>query len=344
MMSLREFAKLAGVSVATASRVFSGKTRVAPKTRERILLLAERSGFHPSAIGQVAFGGKTRSIGVLTGNIEIDYFAAITTGIQDRLIKDDFIPITLQKFTAGAKLSDRGGLQKLLNYRVDGVIMCITDERLSREDFLPVLQNHLPIVLLGNYYGGWICDMVHTDDMRGGEIAGEHLIQLGHSHIGYTVFGEGHSSCDLRIEGFRRSLEKSGVSFQKELCARNPAHMERENREAVFRKSIRFLLTRKDRPTAIFATTDIHASLVIDEARKLGIEVPNQLSVIGFANLALAHHTSPPLTTIRQDGYAVGSKAAELVLRRINDPDAPVVTHLVPTTLIRRDSTAPFSQ
>ena len=89
MPSLREFSKMAGVSTATVSRVFSKPDTVAPQTRERLLKLADRMGFRPSAVGRVAFGGKTRSVGVVLPSLEISHFAQIALGLQDRFMEED---------------------------------------------------------------------------------------------------------------------------------------------------------------------------------------------------------------------------------------------------------------
>lgn len=338
MMSLREFAKLAGVSVATASRVFSGKGAVAPATRDRLLDLAERSGFRPSAIGQVAFGGKTRSVGVLMGRLDIEYFAHIASGIQDRLLAEDYLPVLLQKFTVDANLDDRQALTRLLDHRIDGVIMGITDERLTREDFMPIIKNDLPVVLLGPQTAGWICDSVRTDDVEGGRLMGQHLTGLGHRRIGYTYFGEGASPADLRVEGLRRALQDAGIPVRQDLRAAAPVRV--PDHEKRFRDNLRALLSGPERPTALFATNDLHAFTAYEVARETGLSVPRDLSIGGFADLRFARALDPPLTTVHQDGYAVGRKAAEKMLERLRGSDRDPGTFLVPTRLVVRESTA----
>jgi len=332
--SLREFSRLAGVSAATVSRVSSNQGNVAPDTEQRILKLAEAVGFRPSAIGRVAFGGQTHSVGVLLPSLRVSFFADIAAGLQIPLLNQDYLPMILQLWPA----DEQKAVQRLLDHRVDALVVNLVDESLTTRDFAIITKSQLPLVLLGPWHAGLTADNIASDDVLGGRLAGRHLLALGHKRIGFGYFGEGHSSADLRQAGLTAALESSGLTLRKEDIARLPPHS--ANRDAEFAAQTRVILRRADRPTAFFASTDTLAKLVYQVARELKLHIPRDLSIVGFADLDFAPLIDPPLTTIHQNGMEFGKQAAEMVLRRLQNPNLPQQSMLMPTHLVVRQSTA----
>jgi DNA-binding LacI/PurR family transcriptional regulator len=335
-LSLRDIARLAGVSPATVSRVYSGSRPVAPKTRQRILDLAAEHGFRPSAIGQAAFGGRTRSIGVLLPDLAVSFFADIAGGLQQELLQADYLPMILERQTSN---TDRRAIQRLLDHRVDGMLLHLIDEALLPQDFALVMKAGLPIVLIGVIHPTLNVDIVTNDDRTGAREIGAHLLELGHRRLGFVYFGAGHSASDLRLAGFRDALGRNGLVLREQDMARyDPFDSDRDAR---LHAELLRILRQPDRPTAIFAPADNLAGKVYRAARELGLRIPTDLSVAGFANLNFSPLTDPPLTTVDQLGAEVGRRAARLMLDRIAHPNRRRRTEIVATQLIVRASTAP---
>jgi LacI family transcriptional regulator len=334
-LSLRDVARLADVSPATVSRVFSGRATVAPATRQRVLELAERHGFRPSAIGQVAFGGNTRSIGVLLPNLTTSFFADIACGLQQELLQVDYLPMVLQQ---GSGDPEQRAIQRLLDHRVDGMILHLTDEALQPRDFAVVLKARLPMVMIGAVHPAVSADIVCNDDLAGGREVGTHLVELGHRRLGFVYFGAGHSPSDPRLAGFRDALGQRGMVLREQDVARIEPFV--ADNAARLRADLLRVLRQPDRPTAIFASTDLLAGEVYRVACEVGLRIPRDLSVAGFANLNFSPLMDPPLTTADQFGLDIGRRAARLILDRIRNPAMPRRTEIVPVRLIVRGSTA----
>jgi len=331
--SLRQFARMAGVSPATVSRVFSESELVAPDTRDRIIDLANSCGFRPTAINRVSFGGLTNSVGVMVPHLAVSFFADIATGLQRQLLDADILPVVLQSGIGG----DRQGIRRLIDHRVDALVLVLIDESLTSDDFVEVIRADVPLLLLGPLQLGLSCDSVDSDDVQGGRLAGEHLIGLGHRRIGFVYYGEGQSTCDQRLAGFREVLSRAGLELDSRDIAHNPP---RHGGEPELEAELRAILSRPDRPSAFFAPTDLLAMSIYRVARELGLRIPAALSVVGFGDLNFAGYVEPPLTSVIQDGVAIGERAGELIMARLSVRDAPRQTVILPTRLVLRESTA----
>jgi len=333
--SLREFSRLVGVSPATVSRVFSGSGKVAPETHKRILELAEKLGFRPSAVGQVAFGGDTRSVGVLVPTLEVSFYAQVVSGLQEHLLDVDYLPIVLQSNLGD---SDTHAVKRLLDHRVDAMLLTFSSEALTPDDLGIVLRAKVPVVLLGAFRASLALDAIDNDDVAGARTVGEHLVSLGHRRFGFCYFGEGHSNADLRLAGFREALATHALALPDTNIIR--LHPHHPNRETFMHDELLQLLSRTDRPTAIFASTDDLARAVYAVAKELKLQIPRDLSVVGYANLNFASQIEPPLTTVDQNGREMGKRAAQIILDRLENPTAPHRVEIIPAQLVIRASTA----
>lgn len=335
-LSLRAFARYAGVSPSTASRVFTRPDMVAADTREHVLKMARRSGFRPSPVARAAVGGDTRSVGVLLPDLGVSFFADIARGVQNGLLGEDYLPVVL------TNANDAGlrAVQRLLDHRVDALILAISDESVKQSEIVALSGPDFPLVLVDQPHPGFSYDSVLSDDDGGGYEAGRHLLALGHRRIGFTRYGEGASNCDLRQAGFCRALAEQGCTLAPGHIAQLPAHPSEDDGLAALGGSVRRILAAPSRPSAFFASTDLHARVVLSVARNLGLRVPQDLSVVGFADLTFAELIDPPLTTIRQNGEEIGFQAAELIMSRLAEPKRERRRMVVPTRLVVRASTA----
>ncbi len=336
MISLRQFAKMANVSPATVSRAFSGSATVLPETRERILSLARNCGFSPTCARPSSVNGSTRSVGLLLPTLGISYFSDIALGVQKALAKRGYLAIAIEAraFAEG----DRAALKRLLEHSVDGLIIDIPNESVSRDEFQRLSNFEGPIVQIESRRAGFSTDVVSTDDLEGGRIAAKHLLELGHRRIAFCPYGEGHSTCEARFAGFKSALDAYGAPYDPSLEIVQPPF----KGEGFFENATRILsLPASVRPTAVFAPMDPLAVELYDAAATLGLKIPCDLSVVGYSDFDLAKLMSPKLTSVRQDGMAVGAEAARLFFERIDKSDAPLQDHAIPVSLSVRASTGP---
>ena len=342
MLTLRQFAKMANVSPATISRVFSGNANVLPDTRERILALAKNCGFSPSCARPSKINGGTHSVGLLLPMLGIRYFSDIAFGVQKALGEQGFLSITTESraFPDG----DRGALKRLIEHSVDGLIIDVVDESVKRDEFSRLANFKGPIIQIDSSRTGFSTDVVSTDDLEGGRLAAKHLLELGHRRIAFCRYGEGHSTCEGRFAGFKNMLDAHGVGFDPAL---EVAQLPRVPRmQELFIENLKKILSipKGKRPTAIFAPMDPLVIEIYEVAAELGLKIPHDLSVVGYSDFDSAKLLEPKLTCIRQDGVAVGEEAVRLFFQRKDNPGVPLKSSVLPVELMVRQSTAAVAQ
>jgi DNA-binding LacI/PurR family transcriptional regulator len=196
-----------------------------------------------------------------------------------------------------------------------------------------VLDEHLPVVVIDREPGDLPVDQVLVDNEQGGYLAGRHLIQLGHRRIGCIAHpSEAAVTAGNRVSGFRRALTEAGV----ELVEKAVIHS--DFRYIGGEAAMRELLERKLDLTAVFSTNDLMAAGAINALRRAHLQVPHDVSVIGFDNSLQAIMMFPSITTIAQPITELGQTGVSLLLKRIQEPTAPPSRIVLPTTLIERES------
>ena len=335
-MSMRDFSRQIGVSPATVSRVFSNPDAVAGGTREWVLKEARKAGFRPSPVTRSAIGKSTRSIGVLVPDLSVSFFADIARGVQAALLAEDYLPVVLSNDGEDGLR----GVQRMIDHRVDALIFGVSDEAISQADLVAITGEKFPLIVVDQPHPGFEYDTVLSDDELGGFQAGEHLAGLGHRRVGCVHYGEGTSNCEARIAGCRRALAAVGGEMRPADVVQVPVHGEEDVLKRTVVSELERMLGMPDQPTAVFATTDLFARDVMLAARRLGLRIPDDLSVVGFADLNFADLTDPPLTTIRQNGLALGRQAAEMAMKRIAEPERECCRTVIPTRLVVRGTTA----
>ena len=326
-MSLREFSRLCGVSIATVSRVFANKCNVTDKTKKHILDLADSMNFRPSPIAKSIFGGRTQIIGVLLQNLQVGYFADILTGIQQILFEKEYVPIVFE-----SKGDYRKYLRRFSEYRVDAIIANMDTSSISKDDLVSFLRSDIPVIMVDSPNLSSF-DSVGTDDYMGGRLAAEHLLRLGHREI--AVFSGSQSpTYSPRLEGFRHKLKDQGLHIREGNIIRYE-----DNEEESLREALKKILQSRHPPSAIFAVSDYIARMIIYHARGLGVRVPEDLSVVGYADLEFVKWLTPSLTTIHQDGLEVGRQAAVMAVDRIKNASMPLQQNIIPVKLEERNST-----
>ncbi len=328
-LNIKEFARIAGVSPATASRVFAANPLVKPETAERVKKLAEEYNFRPNHVASSAFNGKTKSIGVLLCNLRTTYFADIAHGIQQVLIGKDYLPIMISLRNE----NDYQAIQRLVNHRVDGIIACLSEQSLSVNQVEELNYFEVPMVTIEYCSQKLNCDNVQSDERACGRIAAEYLLK--HNHRKMAVLCGSIAKNLPRIDSFLETLAGQGCAVPFE----NRVQFNLMNtpwKQAV--DELAGWLEKHPEVTAFYAYNDNDAMLLYQAAGKIGRRIPEDLSVIGSADLQFSANVSPELTTIRQDGEKNGQIAAKMILERLESPSLPCRQIITQVELVERKS------
>lgn len=332
MITMRDVAERAGVSIATVSHVINETRPVSNELKARVLEAMQVLGYQPNLLARGLRRGETRTIGLIASDIADPFFAEMARCIEDAGFEQGYSVILCN--------SDRRRDKELFYARllaekqVDGVIFGTAGT--STEAIRLLQQRGMPLVVIDRRVSAVQVDLVLADNVQGGTLATRHLLELGHRRIGHITGNIEVSSFAERLEGYRQALQAAGIPEDDQLVVPGSARADGG------RQAARDLLALRDRPTAIFACIDLLTLGVMREAAGLGIDVPKDLSVVGFDDIALASMLTPPLTTVAQPKQEMGRLAAEMLLERIHDPDQAARKQVLDVELIVRGSTGPL--
>jgi len=286
--------------------------------------------------------GRTQTIGVMIPPFD-SFWDTVLSGIHDALAEHDYLPITVWIGNLGDmphfEKQDGDGLRqinRLLDRRVDGLIMWPTFSVEYYHHFPEFVERRVPVAVIDHY--STVADSVETDEEQATSVVARHLLDLGHRRIACLSSRETASQtwAVKRRSSFEEAVRKFPGATVKSW------HLNAQGSDGL--EVARQLLKDELRPTAVFAVTDHEATFVVQAANELGMKVPQDLSIVGFADLDFAATMNPPLTTMRQKPHEIGRLAAKLILDRIEgiiaDDDAPT-TIKVAADLVVRNSTAP---
>ena len=333
-VTIRDVARHAGVSVATASRALNGKSVVNARTRDRILTVMDELGFRPSPAARRLSLGKTLTVGVVVSFLTRPQAAERLRGV-DAVLGDSEFDLVIYNVESVQKRDHY--LDTLAqSQRTDGLMVMSLP---PRSEVVAVLANApVPVVFI-DVHSPSVASMprVIGDDIAGGALAARHLLASGHrkiAFVGDALEGPfGFTSSADRETGFNDELASVGVSIPDRWVGHG-AHGRYEARDLARR-----MLSDDDRPTAIFAASDTQALGVIAAARELGLQVPDDLSVIGYDDIEAADYVG--LTTVRQQLFESGRRGAEILLAEIEQRSVPPVIAQLQPELVARATTAP---
>lgn len=320
-----EVARVAGVSQSTVSRVFSADQLVSAATTAKVLEVAQQLGYKPNVLARSLITRRTNMIGIAMAEITSPFYPYVLEKFTQRLHDLDKRVLL---FSTGPDQDVDSVLPEVLTYQVDGLI--IANAPLSSTVVDACTRIGLPLLLFNRYARGGTASAVSCDNLAGGRLVADLLIDADHKQLAY-IAGKANTSTNLdRETGFAERLRERGYSG----WLREQGEYTYESGYAAARR----LIERDDRPDAIFCANDITALGALDAARDLGIRVPEQCSIMGFDDIPAAAWTGYALTTIRQPVNAMIDMSVRLLLERIEQPDAAPVTAFVPGKLIRRAS------
>lgn len=332
MATITDVAELANVSIATVSRVLNDSAYVSPELAKRVQKAIDDLGYRPNVLARHLRRSENPTIGILIPNSNNPFFSQMAKGVEDYCFERGFMAVLCDTDDQPAKAI--GHLDLLYEQRAAGFIV------VSPGHITPNLQKLLDdgnqIVVADRPLSALPTDSVTSDNYGGGYQAVQHLITLGHRRIGFVLSNLEHETIQGRWAGVQDAMQSAGIPIDPRLVFTKGDEL-----PATGYKGAAKVLQNTPMPTAVFVFNELMAFGVLRYAYEHRIQVPQDLSVIGFDDMMLASYSTPSLTTIRQAKYEVGQKAAEILLRRVQGDDSPVEVLTLPTELIVRESTAP---
>ncbi len=297
-------AQAAGVSPSTVSRILNGTAVVDEAKRAAVDRAIAQLGFVPDPLARGLAGGRTLSIGVVTQSMDSPFYGVALRGIEDELDKVGYNALFVSGHWNAAE--EARCVQVLLARRVDGII--VLTGQLS-DQALRTCAKALPVVVAGRTLKAPGLFSLKFDDWAGAHMATEHLLTLGHRRIACIAGDPVHPDAVERLGGYRQALEQAGLGYETALVAPGQFH------EESGRLAMEHLLDSRQRFTAVFACNDQMAFGAALALYRRGLRVPDDVSLVGFDDLAGANYAIPPLSTVQQPGYELGRLAAQAVLQ-----------------------------
>jgi LacI family transcriptional regulator len=330
--TIRDIADLAGVSIATVSRVLNDRPDVAPETRETVLQVVREHGFQTNRGARALSSGRTGMIGLMLPLVGDAYFGPLLEGAAEALYESDLrivLAPTLHKHDREVSVLDR-----LMRGTIDGAILMLPEE--SGDELLALQRNGFPIVVVDPREQppeGIPC--VAAMHASGAKQATEHLLALGHRRIGAIAGSPGWYATEERLAGFRAALAGAGILLDPELVVYSDWRIPRGTEAA------RELLSLPDPPTAIFGFNDNVAIGALHAARERGLSVPDDLSVVGFDDTEQSIIVTPRLTSVSQPLAELGRMGVSLLIRILEGQRVEALRMELATRLVVRESTGP---
>jgi LacI family transcriptional regulator len=328
-VTITDVARAAGVSIATVSRVVNGRPGVSEETASQVQRVIEDLGYESSLVARTLRSTRTNVIGFLSSDFE-PFSAGVLQGAT-RAVRGTGYDLVLYSTGAEAGADSRGWEQRHLS-RIGG---SLTDGTILVTPWVTEVVSATPVVAVDPKASSQQLPTVVSENREGAVAAVEHLLELGHRRIGFVAGRSDLESGQQRLAGYRDALQAAGLPVHDELIV--AGHYDPDTAAV----SARQLLSLAEPPTAIVAANDLSAIRTVAVARELGLTVPEDLSVVGFDNIAFAADVAPPLTTVDQAIEQLGYEAVQLLIRLIEEPDAEPRHITLPTELIVRASTCP---
>lgn len=329
-VTIKDVARLAGVSVATVSRVMNASAPVNDTTRQRVLDVARDLRFAPNGSARALSRRRTGALGVILPDLYGEFFSELLRGMDQAAQRGD------HSLLVSSSHHDARGVAfavQAMRGRVDGLLIMAPE--VDPDGLADVMPAGMPTVLLNEANPR---DDVHTlavDNYGGAFAMTEHLLALGHRRVGFVSGAPANVDAREREKGFRAALRSAGVQFDESLTVRGNFSEQSGRRGAMA------LLALAERPSAIFAANDAMAVGALSALRHSGIKVPTDVAVVGFDDIPISAFIDPPLTTVSVGVAQLGMRAAELLLHLVRERPPPTAAprrEVRPATLIVRGS------
>jgi LacI family transcriptional regulator len=303
-VTIADIARIARVSAATVSRVLNDRPNVAEETRRRVQRCIEETGYQRGYVRRQRVKEPVKHITLIARSVDNEYIGAILSGVLDQLDRFSYQLVLHLRGTDPIREVDY--VRTAQRTGSDGLLVVIP--RTQSGDLPDLMSDHIPYVFIDHYADSPTIPCVRATNWQGARDATSYLVSLGHRRIGFVSGIRGLQIAEAREHGYRSTLVETGIPFAPDLVVEGDF-----TKPSGYRAGMQ-LLALDERPTAIFASSDLTAMGVMEAIHVSGLRVPEDLSVVGFDDIASSSETYPPLTTVRQPLYEMGRMAAQMVV------------------------------
>ncbi|POS02658.1 LacI family transcriptional regulator [Flavobacterium croceum DSM 17960] len=336
-VTLKQIAKELDVSISTVSKSLRNSLEISEDTRQKVQAFAKLYNYKPNNIALSLKNKKTKTICIIIPEIIHHFFTTVISGVEHVANEKGYNVIVC--------LSDESfdkeviNMEMLANGSIDGFILSLSKETQAKKDFhhiTEVINQGMPVVMFDRVTNDILCDKVIIDDSLAAFNATQFLIDKGFKKIGLLTTVDYVSVGKLRTEGYTKALLLNDIKVDYNIIVKI------EDTE-YFENQVTELLSNQ-KPEAVFAVNEIFAVTALKVAHKLGLKVPQDISIIGFTDGIISKYSSPAITTISQNGIKMGEKAARMLIERLEneeleDYEEQYKTEVIETELIQREST-----
>ncbi|PSN08702.1 HTH-type transcriptional regulator GalR [Siccibacter turicensis] len=328
MATIKDVARLAGVSVATVSRVINDSPKASDASRQAVQSAMEQLNYHPNANARALAQQNTETVGIVVGDVSDPFFGAMVKAVEQVAYRTGNFLLIGNGYHNEQK--ERQAIEQLIRHRCAALV--VHAKMLSDDELIGLMKQIPGMVLINRIVPGYEKRCVALDDRYGAWLATRHLISQGHTRIGYLCSNHPISDADDRLRGYYDALKEHGLPCNDRLVSYG------EPDESGGEHAMTELLGRGRHFTAIASYNDSMAAGALGVLNDNGIDVPNDISIIGFDDVLISRYVRPRLTTVRYPIVTMATQAAELAMSLAENRPAPEVTHLFSPTLVRRHS------
>ena len=327
--TMKDVALKAKVSTATVSRALMNPDKVSQATRNRVEKAAREVGYLPQPMGRNVKRNESRTILVIVPDICDPFFSEIIRGIEVTAANHGYL--VLIGDCAHQNQQEKTFIDLIITKQIDG--MLLLGSRLPFDASIEEQRNLPPMVMANEFAPELELPTVHIDTLTAAFDAVNYLYEQGHKRIGCIAGPEEMPLCHYRLQGYVQALRRCGIMVDPQYIARGDFTFEAGS------KAMQQLLDLPQPPTAVFCHSDVMALGALSQAKRQGLKVPEDLSIIGFDNIDLTQFCDPPLTTIAQPRYEIGREAMLLLLDQMQGQHVGSGSRLMDCELIIRGST-----
>jgi LacI family transcriptional regulator len=328
-VTLKDIAERAGVTSATVSMVINNKPNISVATRKKVLRIARELNYYPNAIARGLATRKANAIGVIVPNLASSFVVRILQGIKSTNRDIDY---TVQLFdTIGQRETEAQLFQRLARERrIDGAILISST---VTDDELRVFKDEsVPCIVVARQCD--FLDSVYVNNARGADDATDYLLNNGHTSIACVICRKQSLPTDDRLVGYETALKRHGQTLDQSMVFDVSDDTVAEGKK-IFEK----IMGASKKPSAVFVPAgDMVAIGIIKEAKRVGINVPRELAVVGFDDIPAAEVVEPTLTTVRQPKLEMGDHAINIIIDKVEGRETALKHKELPTKLIKRES------
>ncbi|WP_396178021.1 LacI family DNA-binding transcriptional regulator [Flavobacterium sp.] len=334
-VTLKQIAKELDVSISTVSKSLRDSPEISEDTRLKVQAFAKLYNYKPNLIALSLKNRKTKTIGIIIPEIVHHFFATVISGIEHVANEKGYnVIVTLSDESFDKEVIN---MEMLANGSIDGFIMSLSKETQFRRDFhhiIEVINQGMPVVMFDRVTNDISCDKVIIDDQLAAFEAVQRLIEAGYKNIALITTVDYVSVGKLRTDGYIKALKINNRAIDPDLILKIE---DIDNCTDQIEQ-----LIRNNKIDAIFAVNELFAVTAIKEAKAQGINVPEEMAIIGFTDGIISKYSSPSITTVGQNGIKMGNKAAQMLIDRLEtelEEEEHYRTEVIETQLVIREST-----